>query len=458
VELKLAVVTLNFSKAKLKSSKYFVQHICSIKASYNLRRRRHEGTVHCTMPISNSLTSKKRQSSKKLTCEVVLLDNTAFLTTFEHKSAKGKELFDRVCDHLRLTADDRQLFGLQYTAWEDGELNWVENDEEIRSQRSKPYHFQFAVKFYPVFPQRVSQEARVQLCLQIKDLLMRGKFLLPLPVKEHALLDGLFTQLWLSDFNPKLHQRGYVQDKLDRFFVSPCGINSDEEITEAKYEALVHQQHRQHQGMSNEDASNAYIQHASDLLKFYGVCTHKGATDKQSNRVLLGIYEKGILVYDVTDNNEPGVLRLEITWQEIVATHSQNRKFYVVFFNDVKKDGGTVSYRFHGHGGVHAAIRMHKDCVAFKEFYYHPEKKIHRRSRSFAEADSIVRVSGAFERADAKYATTGRDLKRTKSSFGRIKSSFKRKMSRKRKVQEPEQRITESSGLDSPKKSTITYV
>lgn len=364
---------------------------------------------------------------------------------------------DRVCDHLKVT-DDRHLFGLQYTAWEDGELNWVENSEEIRSQRSKPYHFQFAVKLFPVHPKRVSQEARVQLCLQIKDLLLRGKYHVPLAVKHHAILDGLFTQLWLGDFNPKLHQRGYVQDKLDRFFVSPCGINSDEEISEAKYEALVHQQHRQHIGMSSEDASNSYIQHASDLLKFYGICTHKGATDKQNNRVLLGVYEKGILVYEVTDSNEPGGLLLEITWQEVVATHSQNRKFYVVFYNEVKKDGGTVSYRFHGHGGLQAAMRIHKNCVAFKGFYFNPEKKVIRRSRSFAEPDSIVRASGDFDRADAKYATTGRDFKRSKSSFGRIKSSFKRKMSRKRKVQEPQQRIADPSTQDSPKKSTITYV
>lgn len=414
------------------------------------------------MPVSSSLGLKKRQSSKRLTCEVVLLDNTTFATTFENKSAKGQDLFDKVCDHLGLTTD-RELFGLQYTAWEDGELNWVENTEEIRSQRSKPYHFQFAVKFFPSYRTKVSHKARVLLCLQIKDLLLRGKYITPVPVKHHASLDGLFTQLWLGDFNSKLHQRGYIQDKLDRFFVSPCGINSDEEITESKYEALIHKHHRQHAGMTREDAAIAYLQHASDFLKFYGISTHKGATDNQSNRVLLGVYERGILVYDINECNEPGALVLEITWQEVVTTHSQNRKFYVVFYNEVKKDGGTFSYRFHGHGGLQAALRMHKACVAHKAFHFHPEKKLQRRSRSFAEPDSIVRVSASFERSDTKYATTGRDLKRAKSSFGRLKTSIRKKLPRKRKVQlqdlaaEP---VADLDTLDGPKKSSSigTYV
>lgn len=387
-----------------------------------------------------------------MNCQVVLLDNTTYSKTFEHKAVKGKDLLDSVCDHLGLTGE-RELFGLQYTAWEDGELNWLETNEEIRSQRSKPYHFQFAVRFFPKFPRKIEQKARRLVCLQIKDLLLRGKYLTPVPVKQHAMLEGLFTQLWIGDFNAKLHQRGYIQDELDRLFVPPCAINSDEDISESKYEAMVHHHHRQHVGMSEEEAAMTYIERASDLLKFYGISLHKGATNKETARVLLGVYERGILVYEINECNEPGHLALEITWQEVVATHSQNRKFHVLFYNDVKKDGGSFCYRFHGIGGQQAAKRIHKQCLAYKAFFHRPEKMLNRRSRSFAEADSIVRVSGAFDEADAKYATTGREIKRAKSSFGRLKTSIRKRLPRKRKVQEPI-----SNPQDSPKKSTITYV
>ncbi|KAK3723786.1 hypothetical protein QZH41_007093 [Actinostola sp. cb2023] len=403
------------------------------------------------MPITTSLSSKIRKSSRKLYCQVVLLDNTTFSTTFEQKSAKGKDLSDRVCDHLGLS--DREYFGLQYIAWEDGELNWLDSTAEIRTQRSKPYHFQLAVKFYPRFPRKIGQKARVLMCLQIKDLLLRGKYLTLVPVKQHAMLDGLFAQVWLGDFNTKIHHRGYIQQKLDRFFVAPCGINSDEDIIESKYEGMVHQHHRQHKGMNAEDAAVTYIERAQDLLKFYGISIHKGATDKEGTRVLLGVYERGILVYEINDSNEPGALVLEISWQEVIATHSKNRKFHVLFFNDVKKDGGAFGYRFHGHGGQQAAMRMHEACVAHKEFFYRPEKKLNRQSRSFAEADSIVRNSGDYESAATKYATTGRDIKRAKSSFGRLKTSIRKKLPRKRKVQDPE-RIVDS--VDAAKRSTIT--
>lgn len=405
------------------------------------------------MPISRSVSEKIRKSTRKLACQVVLLDHTTFSKTFDSKDVKGKELVNSVCDHLGLI-DDRDLFGLQYTAWEDGELNWLDVNQEIRAQRSKPYHFQFTVRFFPKFPRKVDQKARKLVCLQIKDLLSRGKYLIPVPMKQHALLDGLFTQLWIGDYSPK-HQKGYIQDKLDRFFVSPCALNSDEEVSESKYESLVHQHHRKHLGMTCEDASVAYMEHASDLLKFYGVSTHAGATDKENNHVLLGVYERGILVYDLNEFREPSSLILEITWQEVVATQNQNRKLHVVFYNDVKKDGGTFCYRFHGLGGVQCAKRLHKQCAAYKEFYHRPEKMLNRCSRSFAEADSIVRASGNLEEVPAKYATTGREIKRAKSSFGRLKTSIRKKLPRKRKGQEPE---PFSHAQDSPKKSTITYV
>jgi erythrocyte membrane protein band 4.1 len=408
------------------------------------------------MPVSTSISPKRRQSSRKLNCQVILLDNTEFNATFERKSAKGRELFDKVCEHLKL--EDRDYFGLQYTAWEDGELDWMKMAEEIRSQRSKPYHFQFAVKYFPRNPRKVGQIARELLCLQVKDLLLRGKFLIPLPVKQHTILDGLFAQLWLGDYDSKIHRKGYIQEKLDRLFVAPCGINSDEEIIEVKYEALVHYNHRQHQGMNREEASVAFLESAQDL-KLYGIALHKGATDKNANRVLLGLYEKGILVYEINECNEPGALVLEITWHEIVTTHNQNRKFHVLFYNDVKKDGGTFCYRFHGHHGNKAAERMHKASLEHKAFFYHPEKKHNRRSRSFAEADSIVRdsVVDVFDRADSKYATTGRDVKRGKNSFRRFKTSLRKKLPARKRKEIPTLKKTDDAE-EAGSRKVISYV
>lgn len=409
------------------------------------------------MPVESTSTSpKRRQSSRKLNCQVILLDNTDFSASFERKSAKGKDLFDKVCEHLKL--EDREYFGLQYTAWEDGELDWLEMAEEIRTQRSKPYHFQFAVKFFPRNPRKVGQIARELLCLQVKDLVLRGKFLIAVPVRQHAILDGLFTQLWLGDYDPNIHRKGYIQLKLDRFFVAPCGINSDEEIMEAKYEAMVGYNHRQNQGMSREEAAVALLESAQDF-KLYGISIHKGATDKNGNHILLGLYDRGILVYEINEYKEPGNLILEITWQEVVTTQNQNRKFHVVFYNEVKKDGGSFCYRFHGHQGGKAALRIQKAAIEHKKFFYHPDKRLNRRSRSFAEADSIVRdsVTEVFDRGDSKYATTGRDVVRSKSSFGRLRTSLKKKLPARKRKAVASLKAEEDTEDAAPRK-VVTYV
>ncbi|EDO41512.1 predicted protein, partial [Nematostella vectensis] len=238
--------------------------------------------------------NKERKVSCKLLCEVVLLDNTTFTATFEKKSTKGGELFDRVCSFLGVTK--KEIFGLQYTSWEDGALNWLDMSKEIRSQRSKPYHFQFAVKFYPRNPRELDPVSRELMCLQVKDSLVRGKFLKPVSIKRHAILDGYFAQIIIGDFNPKSHKRGYIENKLGRFFVPPNGINSDEGIGELDYEAMVFKCHRSHLGLSRTEAITQFLELATEF-PFYGVNLQPPSKDRDGNSVCIGIYENGVLVF-----------------------------------------------------------------------------------------------------------------------------------------------------------------
>lgn len=57
----------------------------------------------------------------KLECQVVLLDNSLFVATFDKKSTKGQELFSSVCHKLGLPPNARNYFGLQFV---DG---WMAN-------------------------------------------------------------------------------------------------------------------------------------------------------------------------------------------------------------------------------------------------------------------------------------------------------------------------------------------
>ena len=387
----------------------------------------------------------------KLQCQVVLLDNSLFVATFDKKSTKGQELFGSVCHKLGLPPNARNYFGLQFVDWVDGELSWLDPEREIRLQRKKPYTFQFAVKFYPSDTSVESKEVQELLVLQIKDSLVRGKFVTS--VNEHAILDGFFAQALLGDFKPKFHTRGYLEDLLGSFFAPPNGINCDVELSEDSYEAMVYNLHRSHKGMSASEARVAFLEIAHSL-PFYGMSLHYGATDKNGNSVVLAICSSGVLVFDVDNFGVPGNVIENFPWHEIVTMIYQNRKFYVVVYSEERKDGGSFSYRFHGHFGHKAAERVLNDALQHQALFNQPEKKLFRRSKSFGEVDSHLTV-GQFKRNDKKYATTTGKM-RSRGSFKKFTDSIKRKMPRRQRSA----KLSESASAveESPNTSVTTYV
>jgi len=309
------------------------------------------------------------------------------------------------------------------------------------------------VKFYPSDASAVPKEVQDLLVFQIKDSLIRGKFVTS--GNEHAILDGFFAQAILGDFKPKIHTRGYLEDFLGSFFAPPNGINSDIELSEDKYEGMVYTLHRSHRGMTSSEAKIAFLEIAQ-ALPFYGMSLHYGATDGNGNSVLLAISSSGVLVYAMDNNGFIGNVIENFPWHEIVTMVYQNRKFYVVVYSEERSDGGSFSYRFHGHFGHKAAERMLKDALEHQAFYYKPEKKLFRRSKSFGEVDSHLTTAGQFKRNDRKYATTTGKIRSRGGSFKRFTDSIKRKMPRRQKS-----KLSDSSTEDSPNtsnSSTMTYV
>ncbi|XP_068709603.1 band 4.1-like protein 1 [Montipora foliosa] len=400
--------------------------------------------------------SSTRKSFGKLECQVVLLDNSLFVENFERKSTKGRELFERVCEKLGLSAvNGKDRFGLQFVDAVDGELTWLDLEKEIRPQRKKPYSFQFAVKFYPSSANRVPKEVQDLLVLQIKDSLIRGKFVIS--INEHAVLDGFFAQAVLGDFRPKIHTRGYLEDLLGCFYAPPNGINSDFELSEEKYERMVHALHRSHKGLTEVEAKLAFLEIAQKL-PFFGLSLHYGSTDKNGNPVVLALSSSGILVYDIDSFGVIGDVIENFLWHEIVTVVYQNRKLYVVVYSAERSDGGgSFSYRFHGHFGHRAAERMLEDTLAHQAFHYKPDKNIFRRSKSFGEVDSHLTTIGKVVSGDRKYATLRGKTPSRGGSFKRFTESLRRKIPRRQKSA----KIPDSSCKDSPtvgNTTTMTYV
>ena len=369
--------------------------------------------------------SKKNRC--KLDCHVVLLNNINFSAALEKKSAKGNELFERVCDKLRIPSKEREYFGLQFTDRADGDFNWLDLYKEIRSQLPKPYNFQFAVRIFPTGDySKLSFETQYQVRFQVKNHLLRGKFVCQ--VKEHADLDGVFAQAMLGDFQHSVHTKGYLEDLLGPFFAPPNGINSETEVNVSQYELSVANNHRSCRGMSVEKANLAYLELAQKLA-FFGTVFHPGATDVTGKSVLLALDSQGVLIYECDETQKPGEVINRFPWQDIVSFVSRKRKFYILAYSVKRKEGGSFSFRFHGHYAHRGADRVCEDAIKWQSFCFKPEK-LDCRSKSLVEVHITEHLMGNQEIGHhlQRFGAVGK--KRPTTSFKKFKSLIRKKFPR----------------------------
>ena len=112
------------------------------------------------------------------------------------KTSKGQELLDRVCEQVDLVEKD--YYGLVYLD-QDNNRNWLAADKKINKQLKSntlrfhflineltkilclghPWEFNFEVKFYPPDPSQLQEDiTRYQLCLQVRNDILSGKYVL----------------------------------------------------------------------------------------------------------------------------------------------------------------------------------------------------------------------------------------------------------------------------------------
>ena len=330
-----------------------------------------------------------RASSSVIECHVVLLDNSQFVTMFDQETVVGDELFERVCERLKVPSYDRQYFGLQYIDTEDGDVNWLNLDKEIRPPRKlNPLMYQFAVKVFPKDPLHLDQNMQKQILLQLKGLINRGKF--NLPVSKHASIDGFFAQAMLGDFIPKQHKAGYLETLLGIFYCPPTGINSDGDIDEEKYELMVRDLHKSHRGMTREKA----VSHALDICKElpnYGACVYYGGTDLDSgDEVVLSVSIQGIRICQLKNKfPEVGEVCHHFQWRDVISILCDDAKLYVHLAGEAADDNDEdMSYRaFRFKKGLYShkvAHRFKKDAENHQNFFFEENPERARTMRSLS--------------------------------------------------------------------------
>lgn len=338
-----------------------------------------------------------RSNSKIIECHVVLLDNSQFVTTFGQKTVFGRELFDRVCQRVQVPADNKQHFGLQYLDREDGDVNWLNLDQEIHPPRKpKPLMYQFAVKVFPKDPLKFEHAMQWQILLQLKVLINRGKF--SLSINQHAKIDGYYVQAALGDFIAKRHTPGYLEDLLGLFYCPPTGINCEGDISEENYELMVRDLHKIHRGLTREQAVSAALEVCKELPN-YGVSLHYGGTDQFSgNDVVFCVSVQGMRICQLKSTlPEVGEVCHNFQWRDIISMICNNAKFYVYLTEAgaAKKEDMTCQiYRFNkGLYAYKAVQRLQVDADNHQKFFFEedPERATIMRSLSL-EAKSMNRI------------------------------------------------------------------
>ncbi|XP_051515421.1 band 4.1-like protein 1 isoform X2 [Myxocyprinus asiaticus] len=286
---------------------------------------------------------KSSKRPKTVPVKVSLLDGSAYETGVE-KLCKGQVLLDMVCEHLNLLEKD--YFGLSFSDTES-QKNWLDPSKEIKKQmRVGPWHFSFAVKFYPPDPSQLIEDiTRYYLCLQLREDILSGR--LPCSFVTHALLGSYAVQAELGDYDPEEHGPDYISE----FRFAP---NQTRELEERVVEL-----HRTYRGMSPAEAEINFLENAKKL-SMYGVDLHH-AKDSEGIDIMLGVCASGLLIY--RDR-----LRINrFAWPKILKISYKRSNFYIkIRPGEYEQFESTIGFKLPNH---RASKRLWKVCIEHHTFF-----------------------------------------------------------------------------------------
>ncbi|KAL8574014.1 hypothetical protein ACOMHN_029461 [Nucella lapillus] len=312
------------------------------------------------------------RSGKGFTYEVVLLDGEHVNIELD-KNADGKDLLDKVCQHLDLSEKD--YFGLQYV---DDRIPhplkcWLSPEKKISKQKKRgPWLFDFALKFYPPDPTQLRESlTRWLVVLQTRRDILNGK--LPATFLTQAMLGSYCVQADIGDYESKEHHgTDYVKE-------IPFVANQTTELLDKIVEL-----HKQHKGQTPDEAEINYLEN-SKKLSMYGVDLH-AAQDVNNVEIMIGVCASGLQVYR-------DKLRISrFVWPKILKISYKRNHFYIkVRPLDNSRMENSVSFKLESH---RLAKRLWKICVEHHAFFRLREAEQPNNAAMFPRLGSKFRYSG----------------------------------------------------------------
>uniref|UniRef100_A0A3P9HPC0 Tyrosine-protein phosphatase non-receptor type 13 n=1 Tax=Oryzias latipes TaxID=8090 RepID=A0A3P9HPC0_ORYLA len=272
-----------------------------------------EPCISLTVPGSIMKRGKAEEVQRKV--GVVLLNGQKLELTCDIK-AVCKDVLDMVVAHTGLV--EHHLFGLAYL--KDNEFFFVDPDakltkvapegwkEEPKKRRSDvPFNLFFRIKFFLddvnfILHAMTKHQYYLQLRKDILEERMRCE------TENAMLLASLALQAEFGDYQPELHGKTYF--RLEHYL--PVSVLDKVDQTTLREELPI--LHSNYYGASDSEAEFEFLK-VNQRLPEYGVHFHRVLPEKRSQTgILLGVYSKGVLIFEVLNGNRTPVLRFP--WRE----------------------------------------------------------------------------------------------------------------------------------------------
>jgi len=238
---------------------------------------------------------------------------TTYDTELEYtvkRKTTGQALFDQVVQTIGVR--ETWYFGLRHKTKTD-KVAWLDLVKKIAKQDVKKdgnfMRFDFRVKFYPEDIDEILQVKTLKLFFQqVKnDILSENLFA---TADKCVLLASYAAQSKHGDYDEEEHAEGYLsKDKL-----LPKEVVDKHTLTSDEWEAKVSTFHKNHSGVTKEEAMMEYLKLAQDL-EMFGI-TYYPVTNKQGSEVDMGIDSRGINIYKKGDKLNPNV---SFPWSEVTT-------------------------------------------------------------------------------------------------------------------------------------------
>ncbi|XP_038589327.1 tyrosine-protein phosphatase non-receptor type 13 isoform X2 [Micropterus salmoides] len=266
-----------------------------------------EPCVALSVPSSIMKRGKVEEVQRKV--GVVLLNGQKLELTCDIK-AVCKDVLDMVIAHIGLV--EHHLFGLAYLR--ENEFFFVEPDaklskvapegwkEEKKKKSDVPFNLFLRIKFF-LDDVSLIQHAMTkhQYYLQLRKDVLEER--MHCDTENAVLLASLALQAEFSDYQPELHGKTYF--RLEHYL--PVSFMDKVNQTTIKEELL--KLHSNYYGASDSEAEFEFLK-VSQRLTEYGVHFHRVFPEKRSQTgIMLGVYSKGVLIFEVLNGNRTPVLR-----------------------------------------------------------------------------------------------------------------------------------------------------